>query len=48
MKGRDVVNDAICEPRSGIYVGRVDFKLKGGQVIASAGRLLDLRDETLA
>ena len=21
MKGRDVVNDAICEPRSGIYVG---------------------------
>jgi 5'-nucleotidase len=34
--------------KSGIYVGRVDFKMKGGQVIASAGRLLDLRDESLA
>jgi len=34
--------------RSGIYVGRVDFKMKGGQVIASAGRLLDLRDQSLA
>jgi 5'-nucleotidase len=34
--------------RSGIYVGRVDFKLKGGQVVASAGRLLDLRDQSLA
>ncbi|HYX27786.1 MAG TPA: metallophosphoesterase [Pyrinomonadaceae bacterium] len=34
--------------KSGIYVGRIDFKLKGGKVIASAGRLLDLRDETLA
>jgi 5'-nucleotidase len=34
--------------KSGIYVGRVDFKLRGGKVIASAGRLLDLRDETLA
>jgi 5'-nucleotidase len=33
--------------KSGIYVGRVDFKMKGGQVIASAGRLLDLRDESL-
>ena len=34
--------------KSGIYVGRVDFKLKGGQVVASAGRLLDLRHESLA
>jgi len=34
--------------RSGIYVGRADFKLKGGQVVASAARLLDLRDESLA
>ena len=34
--------------RSGINVGRVDFKMKGGQVIASAARLLDLRDESLA
>ena len=33
--------------RSGIYVGRVDFKLRGGKVVASAGRLLDLRDEAL-
>ncbi|MDQ1640359.1 MAG: 5-nucleotidase [Pyrinomonadaceae bacterium] len=34
--------------RSGIYVGRVDFKLQAGKVVASAGRLLDLRDESLA
>jgi len=34
--------------RSGIYVGRVDFTLKDGKVTASAGRLLDLRDESLA
>ena len=34
--------------RSGIYVGRVDFKLKRGQVVASAARLLDLREESLA
>ena len=34
--------------KSGIYVGRIDFKLKEGKVIASAGRLLDLRDESLA
>jgi len=33
--------------RSGIYVGRVDFKLRGGKVVASAGRLLDLWDEAL-
>jgi 5'-nucleotidase len=30
--------------RSGIYVGRVDFTVREGQVIAAAGRLLDLRD----
>jgi 5'-nucleotidase len=34
--------------KSGIYVGRVDFKIKDGQVVASAGRLLDLRHESLA
>ncbi|HEV8587260.1 MAG TPA: metallophosphoesterase [Pyrinomonadaceae bacterium] len=34
--------------RSGIYVGRVDFTLKDGKVTASVGRLLDLRDESLA
>jgi 5'-nucleotidase len=34
--------------RSGIYVGRVDFTLLDGKVTASAGRLLDLRDESLA
>jgi 5'-nucleotidase len=33
--------------KSGIYVGRVDFKLRRGKVVASAGRLLDLRDEDL-
>jgi 5'-nucleotidase len=32
--------------KSGIYVGRIDFKMKDGKVIASAGRLLDLRDES--
>ena len=31
--------------RSGIYVGRVDLKLRAGKVTAWAGRLLDLRDE---
>lgn len=34
--------------KSGIYVGRVDFKLREGKVTAAAGRLLDLRDESLA
>lgn len=34
--------------RSGIYVGRVDFRIRGRKVVASAGRLLDLRDEMLA
>lgn len=33
--------------RSGIYVGRVDLKIREGKVVASAGRLLDLRDESL-
>ena len=33
--------------RSGIYVGRVDMKIRNGKVVASAARLLDLRDETL-
>ena len=33
--------------RSGIFVGRVDLKIRSGKVVASAGRLLDLRDETL-
>jgi 5'-nucleotidase len=31
--------------RSGIYVGRVDLKLRSGKVVAWAGRLLDLREE---
>ena len=34
--------------KSGIYVGRVDFKIKDGNVVASAGKLLDLRDGSLA
>jgi len=34
--------------RSGIYVGRVDMKMRDGKVTAAAGRLLDLRDESLA
>src|ERR1700682_5213103 len=34
--------------RSGIYVGRVDFTVRDGKVTASAGRLLDLRDDSLA
>src|ERR1043165_9248135 len=33
--------------KSGIYVGRVDFKMKEGKVVAAAGRLLDLRDQSL-
>jgi len=33
--------------KSGIYVGRIDFKMKDGNVVASAGRLLDLRDDSL-
>jgi 5'-nucleotidase len=30
--------------RSGIYVGRVDFTVREGQVIAAVGRLLELRE----
>ena len=30
--------------KSGIFLGRVDFKVSRGRVIASAGRLLDLRE----
>jgi 5'-nucleotidase len=33
--------------KSGIYVGRVDLKLRGGKVKAFAGKLLDLRDRSL-
>jgi len=33
--------------KSGIYVGRVDFTVRDGKVTASAGRLLDLRDDSL-
>jgi 5'-nucleotidase len=33
--------------RSGIYVGRVDLKLRNGKVTAFAGRLVDLRDPSL-
>jgi 5'-nucleotidase len=34
--------------KSGIYVGRVDMTLRDGKVVAAAGRLLDLRDQSLA
>lgn len=34
--------------KSGIYVGRVDFKMRAGKVVASAVHLLDLRDESLS
>jgi 2',3'-cyclic-nucleotide 2'-phosphodiesterase (5'-nucleotidase family) len=34
--------------RSGIYVGRVDLKVRDGKVVASAGQLLDLRDDSMA
>jgi 5'-nucleotidase len=34
--------------RSGIYVGRVDLKIRNGKIVAKAGRLLDLRDQSLA
>jgi 5'-nucleotidase len=33
--------------KSGIYVGRVDFTVRAGKVTAFAGRLLDLRHESL-
>lgn len=34
--------------KSGIYLGRVDFTVRDNRVTASAGRLLDLRDDSLA
>jgi 5'-nucleotidase len=34
--------------KSGIYVGRVDLKLRDGSVVGAAGKLLDLRDPSLA
>jgi 5'-nucleotidase len=34
--------------KSGIYLGRVDFTVRSGRVTAWAGRLLDLRDDSLA
>lgn len=34
--------------KSGIYLGRVDFTIRNNKVTASAGRLLDLRDDSLA
>jgi 5'-nucleotidase len=33
--------------RSGIFVGRVDMKIRDGKVVASAGTLLDLRNESI-
>ncbi len=30
--------------KSGIFVGRVDFRVRRGRIVASAGRLLDLRE----
>lgn len=33
--------------KSGIYLGRVDFTVRRNKVTAAAGRLLDLRDESL-
>jgi len=44
--GRDTIIFQVG--RSGIYVGRVDFTMKDGKVTAYAGKLLDLRDESLA
>ncbi|HEX8177008.1 MAG TPA: metallophosphatase [Pyrinomonadaceae bacterium] len=44
--GRDTVIFQVG--KSGIYVGRVDFTVKANSVTASAGRLLDLRDASLA
>src|SRR6266536_3356742 len=34
--------------KSGIYMGRVDFSMRSGRVMAATGRLLDLREESLA
>ncbi len=34
--------------KSGIYIGRVDFAVRSGKIVAAAGKLLDFRDESLA
>ena len=34
--------------KSGIYVGRLDFTVRSGRIVAATGRLLDLRDESLS
>jgi len=34
--------------KSGIYLGRVDLKMREGKITGSAGRLIDLRDASLA
>jgi 5'-nucleotidase len=34
--------------KSGVYVGRVDFTIRRGKLVAATGRLLDLRDQSLA
>jgi 5'-nucleotidase len=44
--GRDTIIFQVG--KSGIYVGRIDFRMKDGKIVASAGRLLDLRDGSLA
>lgn len=33
--------------KSGIFVGRLDFTMRAGKIVAAAGKLLDLRDESL-
>jgi 5'-nucleotidase len=43
--GRDTVIFQVG--KSGIYLGRVDFTVRDNKVTASAGRLLDLRDDSL-
>jgi 5'-nucleotidase len=44
--GRDTVIFQVG--KSGIYLGRVDFTVRRNKVTAAAGRLLDLRDHSLA
>jgi 5'-nucleotidase len=44
--GRDTVIFQVG--KSGIYLGRVDFTVRDNKVTAHAGRLLDLRDDSLA
>jgi 5'-nucleotidase len=43
--GRDTVIFQVG--KSGIYLGRVDFTVRRNKVTAAAGRLLDLRDQSL-